>query len=502
MRPTTPEPTVDSGIQPKMPPPPSAMRQISAAVEQEAAPSTVPALQTADDARLTEAQRLALPERCLRHPTPDVSRFPNKNGEEGKGSQRRTRDIFNWLYANQVGKDYDENVPICSTMLTSIFEIIRGALYSRGVEKGKYTYRGAVAAHFEVIQETRRRLERTYPELTYAQGYWAAIGFIKEVLRRDKTRSSFNRRSITTNTAEDVNRANQCPNDVSIHESGQQFDNSQNARVRPVRNDSRVPQSLPNFNFQRRIAHQIDRTTSTTNAGSNNFRNPGDQSGTRFDDVIPEGNGESNSDTHQPNWPLGSNTQNESAPRNIPADSQLGSTVIGSRRDTSATQLHGPLRRMPSTEGVDIPRPQVQSVHGSVPSREISTGLEFHEQVTHRMVDVQRLGAQTSSLRDEPARHSNLQSRTGGQYTNPRTTSTDDVRIEDLNSATRIPDSSAATRARLDFTSREAGSQLSSPIRRDAAGLASNTPNQNRIAKPQPRRRRRNIGGSSGNTRN
>lgn len=132
---------------------------------------------------------IELQSRCLPLPPTSVSRFPGRNGSVGTGSQRSTREVYNRMYAQFVGNEYNEDYPISRQMVIECAEICRTYLYNeRGIMPGKYTWKQLRGSQSQALYELRRTLERTFKELTLAKGYWAANHLVKSVLRRDKRR--------------------------------------------------------------------------------------------------------------------------------------------------------------------------------------------------------------------------------------------------------------------------------------------------------------------------
>ena len=119
---------------------------------------------------------IELQSRCIPLPPTSVSRFPGRGGTPGSGSQRTTREVYNRMYAQFVGGEYDENHPISREMVTECAEICRSFLYlEKGIELGMYTWKGLRASHSQAIFELRRILERTFKEFTLAKGYLSLI---------------------------------------------------------------------------------------------------------------------------------------------------------------------------------------------------------------------------------------------------------------------------------------------------------------------------------------
>lgn len=71
-------------------------------------------------------------------------------------------------------------------MLTSILDYLYVKLHSRGIIRVQRTYRSAMIHVSDLLRDSRRILKRSFLVLHYAISHWSSIGFMKELLRRNR----------------------------------------------------------------------------------------------------------------------------------------------------------------------------------------------------------------------------------------------------------------------------------------------------------------------------
>lgn len=138
---------------------------------------------------------------CLPIPRRNQSR---RTGSSGEGSQRTIREVFNRMYADLGAKRYENGAdtgPLLPESIRSTATMIRTHLYAKssnepkrfsrmGLVRRDSTWSDIHIVHAAGVEYLRKCLEANFEELKMAKNHWAAIGLIKEVLRRDRKRSN------------------------------------------------------------------------------------------------------------------------------------------------------------------------------------------------------------------------------------------------------------------------------------------------------------------------